>query len=239
MDRLPALLPWAFTAGAVATLNPCGFAMLPAYLSYYIAGTSARMPVHRSVRRALGVGLAMTGGVLVIFLVAGGVVSIVGTGVARALPAANLAIGVVVGGLGLLLLLRPQVSLGSPVGNPLASRPAMIEGQSVRAFAVFGAGYGIASLGCTLPIFLVVMTQALAAGGILPGLAVFAAYGVGMGAVLLALALAVGTGQGVLVGSLRRFVPHVERVGALGMVAAGSYLVYYQVTIGRVLLLGP
>ena len=27
---------YAFTAGMVASVNPCGFAMLPAYLSYFL-----------------------------------------------------------------------------------------------------------------------------------------------------------------------------------------------------------
>ena len=31
-----ASLTFAFTAGLVATINPCGFAMLPAYLSYFL-----------------------------------------------------------------------------------------------------------------------------------------------------------------------------------------------------------
>ena len=33
---MTAALTLAFSAGMVATLNPCGFAMLPAYLSYFM-----------------------------------------------------------------------------------------------------------------------------------------------------------------------------------------------------------
>ena len=33
---IDAPLALAFTAGMVATVNPCGFAMLPAYLSYFL-----------------------------------------------------------------------------------------------------------------------------------------------------------------------------------------------------------
>ena len=32
---IDAPLALAFSAGLVATVNPCGFAMLPAYLSYF------------------------------------------------------------------------------------------------------------------------------------------------------------------------------------------------------------
>ena len=33
---IDAPLALAFTAGMVATVNPCGFAMLPAYLSFFL-----------------------------------------------------------------------------------------------------------------------------------------------------------------------------------------------------------
>jgi len=239
MERLLVLLPWAFSAGVIATFNPCGFAMLPAYLSYYVSGTIDDTSTNRNLHGGIQVGLAMTAGVLSVFLIGGAVLSLLGAGIARYLPVVNLAIGSVIAGLGLVLWVRPGVSLEAPVRNPLASRPELVESRGVRAFWVFGAGYGVASLGCTLPIFLVVMTQALAAAGFLSGLAVFLAYGLGMGGVLLLLSVAAGTGRGFLINSLRNVVPYVRRLGAAGMVAAGAYLIYYQVTVGRVLILGP
>lgn len=239
MDPLFALLPWAFSAGALATFNPCGFAMLPAYLSYYVTGDAGQASTSRDFLGGMQVGLTITAGVLAVFLVAGGAISALGSGIARYLPAVNLLIGTTIVGLGVLLLVRPTFSLAAPVQNPAARRPDPVGDRSRRVFLIFGVGYGTASLGCTLPIFLVVMAQALAAGGFLSSLAVFLAYGVGMSSVLLLLSVAVGTGRGVLVQSLRTLVPYVKRAGALGMVAAGAYLVYYQLTVGRLLIFGP
>jgi hypothetical protein len=48
----------------------------------------------------------------------------------------------------------------------------------------------------------------------------------------------VGIGRGVLVRSLRAVVPYVRWAGAAGMVAAGAYLIYYQLTVGRAVLRG-
>ena len=36
MIALDARLATSFTAGLVAAVNPCGFAMLPAYLSFFL-----------------------------------------------------------------------------------------------------------------------------------------------------------------------------------------------------------
>src|SRR5437867_1141881 len=58
---LATLIPlgWAFAAGMVASVNPCGFFMLPAYLSYQLGarGTLEESSRVRRVARALGLGV--------------------------------------------------------------------------------------------------------------------------------------------------------------------------------------
>ena len=234
MAPLLPLLPWAFSAGAVATLNPCGFALLPAYLSYLL-GQADGSPVHRQFLRGGLAGVSMTAGVMAVFLVAGAVISGLGTALARFIPWLGLAVGGVVAATGLVMLARPSVNPSIPVAHWAASFGRR---TGPFVFVAFGAGYGLASLGCTLPIFLVVTTQALAAGGFLPGLIVFLAYALGMGAILLVLSLTTGAGSGLVVRSLRRLVPAIRWIGAGGMVVAGAYLIYYQVVIGRLFFRG-
>ncbi len=234
MTALLALLPWAFTAGAVATLNPCGFALMPAYISYLL-GQGDGSPVPRQVARSGFAGLNMTAGVMAVFLIAGAVITGVGTAIARVIPWLGLLVGGVVAAIGLLMLFRPSVNPSLPIAH-WADRFGRRTGPFT--FAAFGASYGLASLGCTLPVFLVVTTQALAAGGFLPGLVVFLAYALGMGAVLLTISLTTGAGGVLLVRSLRRLVPAVRWIGAGGMVVAGAYLIYYQVAIGRLFTRG-
>lgn len=231
MDRIFGLLPWAFSAGMVATLNPCGFAMLPAYLSYLV-GRADGVSLDRQIARGALAGAGMTAGVVGVFLAAGAVVSALGSVIARFVPWIGLAVGVSVAAVGLMMFFRPSLNPMLPVANPAGD---FVRPQGRSSFVVFGAGYGLASLGCTLPIFLVVTAQALAAGGFVPGLVIFFAYALGMGSVLLALSVAAGTGSGLLVRFLRRFVPFVRWVGAAGMVAAGGYLIYYQLTFARFL----
>ncbi len=238
MDQLAGLLPWAFSAGMVATLNPCGFAMLPAYLSYFMGRAGDDSTAGRDLLRGAGVGLGMITGVLTVFLAMGAVISAVGAAIARYLPWMGLGIGALVAGIGLAMLVRPGWQIGVSVRNPAGDRSALMRSGGYRAFYVFGAGYGLASLGCTLPVFLIVLTQALTTGGFVPGLIVFLAYGSGMGLVLLALSVAAGLGRGLLAQSLRVAVPYIRWAGAVGMVAAGSYLIYYQITVSRVLLRG-
>ena len=64
---------WAYYLGLgmVATVNPCGFAMLPAYLSYFLGLEGAEADAEAGVARAFRVTLALAAGFLAVFGLAG------------------------------------------------------------------------------------------------------------------------------------------------------------------------
>lgn len=213
------LVAWALPAGAAATLNPCGIAMLPAYISYYL-GDSERAGAQPL--KGLEAGVLLAAGVLTIFTAMGVVIAGVGTVAARAIPWLALAVGIGLLVLGVATLLGRSPSLVVP-GAQRAPRD-----RTAGSFFVFGAGYGLASLGCTLPIFMIVMSSVLSAD-FLSGLLAFGAYGLGMGSLLVAISLAVATGKAALVQWLRSAGPALAYVGGVGLLIAGSYLIYYNV----------
>ena len=63
-------LSFALLAGIVAAFNPCGFALLPVYLSLFLA-TGDGAEGRGGVLRALGVAAAVTAGFVVVFGAAG------------------------------------------------------------------------------------------------------------------------------------------------------------------------
>jgi hypothetical protein len=87
------LLPagYALGAGMAAAVNPCGFALLPAYLGLYLGTETATAP---RLGRAVAVGAAMTAGVVALFGLAGLVLAAVAAAVADLLPWLSLAVGV-------------------------------------------------------------------------------------------------------------------------------------------------
>ena len=67
-------LAFAFLAGSAATVNPCGFALLPAYLARRLAiEDNARNPSD-AIIRALVAGGVMTLGFLLVFGLGGGAI---------------------------------------------------------------------------------------------------------------------------------------------------------------------
>lgn len=76
MSALAVLLPfgYSFGAGMVSTVNPCGFSLLPAYLSLYLGGRDeGTASSHLLLRggKALLIGTAVTLGFSVLFSLVG------------------------------------------------------------------------------------------------------------------------------------------------------------------------
>ena len=72
MFALDGNVAFAFGAGMLATINPCGFVMLPTYLLYFLGMEGATPSGQRaSLRRALFVSAAVTAGFFLVFLTIG------------------------------------------------------------------------------------------------------------------------------------------------------------------------
>jgi cytochrome c-type biogenesis protein len=211
----------ALTAGMLATVNPCGLPMLPAYLSWFIAdeGEDDRSPF-TVVVRAVVVALSVALGFLTVFSIAGGLVSWVTHDVYEVTPWVTVVVGVALAALGVAMLLGKQLKV------PL---PRLDKGGRSRGLAsmfVFGVSYAIASISCTLPVFLAQVSTVLGAD-LGRGLLVFGAFGVGMALVLVALSVSLALARTEVVHALRRSLAVIGRVAGGFLVVAGAYMAWY------------
>jgi hypothetical protein len=94
---------------------------------------------------------------------------------------------------------------------------------------VFGISYAIASIGCTLPLFVSTVLSSFTSRSVLSGVLMVLAYGAGMALVLTALTVALALARGGLLQALRNAMRYVDRVAGVFLVLAGLYLVYYWV----------
>lgn len=209
----------AIAAGMAATVNPCGFALLPAYLAAFVGDD--HHPGVGAVPRAFAVSAAMTGGFVVTFGLFGAVISPLAVSVERYLPWATIVIGVALVALGVKLLLGGELNVAVPRLNKGGSS------GTVGSMFVFGASYAVASLSCTIGPFLAVTTTTFRSGNVLSGIVVFLAYGLGMGVIVTVLTVGVALARTGLVGGLRRALPYVSRVSGALLVLAGVYVAWY------------
>ena len=227
---------FAFAAGLASAVNPCGFAMLPAYLGLYLgtndpdqAGTS---PL-RLVGRALLIGAAVTAGFVVLFGLAGSAIGLGASVIIQFLPWIGLAIGTLLVVVGAWLVSGGKLYTG--LGARAASRIGDPATVSVKGYFLFGISYGVASLSCTLPIFLAVLGVNTADGSFLTSVGQFFLYALGMGSVIMVLTLGMAFFRGAMVNALRKALPYVQPVGSALLIVAGIYITFYWLTLGGLL----
>jgi cytochrome c biogenesis protein CcdA len=234
---IDAPLALAFGAGMLAAVNPCGFAMLPAYLSYFVglegatshatsSETAARSAPQneapeRGLLRALGVGAIMTAGFVSVFGAVGLVVTQISSSVMDHAKWATILIGLALVVVGVALLAGRQLSV---------RLPRLDRGGSSRelgSMLLFGISYAIASLGCTLPTFLSATSSSFSRSGFASGMATFFSYALGMGMIVTALTVAVALARGSVVLAFRQVLPYVSRLSGALVLVAGLYVTYY------------
>ena len=212
----------AFGAGLVATMNPCGFAMLPAYLSYFM-GLNDDKEANRatSLRRALVIGGVMSGAFLLVFGLFGLVITAGFRTVIDWIPYIALGIG------GLIVVLGVAMLFGYELTVTLPKAKRGKKGQGLRGVFGFGLSYGVASLSCTLPVFLAVVATQLTTASFVSGVATFVVYGFGMSIMLVGVTVALALGKQSLVKRLRSSARYINRVSGAVLVIAGSYIVWF------------
>jgi cytochrome c-type biogenesis protein len=210
---------FALVAGAVAAFNPCGFALLPAYLGLLVSQPSGGRAA--ALARAGRFAAGMTGGFVAVFGLAGAVLAPLAVSFERYLPVLTIVIGVVLVGVGSWLLAGRHLAIPGLAGHGTAPRAGW------WSHVGYGVSFALASLSCTIAPFLAVTAAALAAGGAPAVVGAFLAYALGMGIVVLALALAVATARTSVVDGMRRAGAVISRLSGGLLVLAGAYVAWY------------
>ncbi|MFC4377347.1 cytochrome c biogenesis CcdA family protein [Nocardia halotolerans] len=211
---------FAFAAGLVAALNPCGFALLPGYLTLVVFGTEGERSRVSALGRAVTATAAMATGFLLVFGTFGLLIAPLTSTVQRYLPAVTVLIGAALVGLGVWLLTGRELVVLLPKsgrGAPTARLGSMLG---------YGIAYAIASLSCTIGPFLAVTSSTFRSGSVLGGITAYLAYAAGMALLVGTLALVVALAGAAAVTRMRKVLPYVSRLSGVLMVVAGVYVAY-------------
>jgi cytochrome c biogenesis protein CcdA len=214
------LIGLAFGAGLVAALNPCGFAMLPAYLALVVRGEGTGALA--ALGRAVAATAAMALGFVAVFGLFGLLTVSAASAVQRYLPYITVLIGIALVALGIWLLMGRELSMLTP--NPMVGwAPTARLGSMVG----YGLSYAVASLSCTIAPFLAVTGAGLRGDSVLAGLSVYLAYAAGFTLVVGVLAVAAALSNVAVAERLHRIMPYLNRISGLVLVVVGLYVSYY------------
>ena len=222
--NLAVLLPvgYAFAAGMVASVNPCGVLMLPSYVMYQLRTEGARSSTARRALRAVLIAAVVTAGFILIFAAVGGIIAAGGQWLVSSFPYVGLIIGVVMAALGIWILATGKTL------SILGAGPVSIERErNLKNGFVFGIVYAVGSLSCTLPIFLVVVGTSLTGGGLASSFGQFIGYALGMGTIIFLVTIGAALFRRAMGRWMRLVTPYIHRVSAMFLIGAGAYLLYY------------
>jgi cytochrome c biogenesis protein CcdA len=215
-----------FSLGIITAINPCGFAMLPTWLGYFIGKDTADNQARpEQVIRGLWVSLTLTATFVGVFGFLGFVIShlVNEETIAQKTPWITAALGIILIPYGFSLLfnnnqkLFPSFNRRGPKSNELLS------------VIGFGVSYAIVSVGCSAPLFLLQISGSFSREGIIEGIIIFLTYALGLGAVVTVTTLSLAMARGGIVRNLRKLLPYVDQIGALALLTGGAYLFIYGI----------
>jgi len=204
----------------VATFNPCGFSLLPAYLGAFVAGDAPDRRLDQRVARAVGVAAAVSVGFVAVFTTAGVVIDQLTGPTRQRLPWVSIVVGAALAVAGGLMVLgwKPAIAVRGP---------DLVSGRrGIAAMVGYGATFAIASLSCTIGPFLAVTGVALTRSTV-QGVAAYTAYAVGMGTIVLAISVLAAVAHSSVVRAMGRLTRVMPRIGGALMIAAGAYAAWY------------
>jgi cytochrome c biogenesis protein CcdA len=210
-------LSLVFSAGVLALFSPCGFPMLPGYLSYYLGKK-------KTIETAVSSGIACTLGLIAVFSVIGVGVALAGSVVTQYIPVLE----VIAGSLAIVMGISMLLNIKFPTLFRISRAPTQ---KGLPGLFLYGIAYGLATLGCSAPIFFSTLFYALTSGGFLAGIITFVVYAIGMGLPILLITILLAKTKTQLLARVMNVMPWFEKISSVIIIAIGIYLISYYVLI--------
>jgi cytochrome c-type biogenesis protein len=218
-----ALTLFGLLAGTAALLAPCAFPLFPAYVTLYLT-LHDQAASARPVRRSLWYGLVCGLGAIVFFLLVGVGLSALGGALSRYLIRAKPFIALILVGAGVAIL--AHVTLPFPKWPRMGKR-LMAQRRPLRSLFLYGFGYGLASTGCTLPIYVGLVVFPLSSGAFARAFIAFASFAAAMGGLMMLLTLFIGLSKRTLIQQLIASTALIQHVSGVILILIGLYVGYY------------
>lgn len=217
------LLVFSFLAGFGSFFSPCSVALIPAYVGFSLKGKESNLSLFLKIKDGLILGFVAALGILSVYSLFAILVSLARNIVAPILFYFALGTGAFLIILGTLMFMGKarglEISLPFKPRTPLAG------------FLTFGIAFGLGSLGCTLPLFLLVIANALAAQNLVLSLFHFVFFATPIILLIIGFTLASFFAREAVARFLAKFTPVLMKLSALVIILAGAYIIYFQLRV--------
>lgn len=204
---------WSFTAGVFVLLSPCGYALIPGYISYHLGAEV-------TFSRALKGGAVSTIGLITVFSILG-LMSLLISGIIRPYLTLLVVFSAIV------MIIMGTLILGGFSFQTTFFRIGGSNKRGMRGFFVFGIAYGLGAAGCTAPLFFSIILIGVLNAGAFGGFLTFLAYALGVGIPLIITSILVATAKRSLLSKINSITPKLHKFSGVIMILVGIYLIYF------------
>ena len=217
-------LAFPLAAGLIAAFNPCGFAMLPAYLSYFLGLESDNSDEREvGILNGLKVSLTLSLGFVFVFAIIGILTNTIISEASIEKQAGYITLGI-----GIILVL---VGVAMVAGyHPVLNVPRIQMGTSNRqlpSIFLFGISYAFVSIGCSAPIFFLTVGGSFSRDGIINGSAVFISYALGMSIVITVLTVGISIARSSITEKYKSIMKYLSPISGIFLSISGFFLSAY------------
>jgi cytochrome c-type biogenesis protein len=211
----------AFLLGLASFFAPCAFPLLPGYISYYLGRYEGGPTLSGSVKA----GIAAATGINGMFALIGIAVAVGATAVRSYLEQLTPGVGFIIVFLGLAMVFG-KTEIFDKFGGKLSSYSSKLGGRTgLFGLFMYGVGYGVAAMGCQAPVFIALLFQGLAAGGLLEAFMLFLSFSIGMGSMMITVSVIVGTAKTTILERVRKMTPYINRACGVILIIVGAYFI--------------
>ena len=217
-------LAFPLAAGLIAAFNPCGFAMLPAYLSYFLGLESDNSDEREvGILNGLKVSLTLSLGFVFVFAIIGILTNTIISEASIEKQAGYITLGI-----GIILVF---VGVAMVAGyHPVLNVPRIQMGPSNRqlpSIFLFGISYAFVSIGCSAPIFFLTVGGSFSRDGIINGSAVFISYALGMSIVITVLTVGISIARSSITEKYKSIMKYLNPISGIFLSISGFFLSAY------------
>ncbi len=159
-------------------------------------------------------------GSLLCFLVVGSISRLFTQWIELNAKYAGFVIGLALIGLGIAMLFGWKPSFATSI-------PGAKKDHSTRAMFIFGVGYAIASIGCTIGLLTTAILGSIGTNGFASGVISIVMYGLGMSLLVTALTVTLAAAKTGMAKMLKRSLRYIDKVAAGFIAITGAYLTWY------------
>lgn len=218
------LVSFSFLAGLQAFFAPCSIALIPAYVGYYVKEETSANNKIQQLLFGLKAGSLASLGLISVYVAFGIILAFFGRLIAPVFPWIEFTTG------GLLIFMGVSTLLG----YEFAVKPPVVlevHADGAKRFYLFGVAYAFGSIGCTLPIFLLVVFQSLAQRGMVGGFVNFVAYALAMSSLMIIFSLIASLSKSAMRKFLLKYMSVIQKSAGILILVAGVYLIYLALQV--------